>query len=139
MADRPGSGSSLLRFGAAIALVLATFNPTRWNYLRWALDDVAGFGPWKLIVGLLLGACWIFYVRAALQSIGIFGAGMIAALIAAFVWLAVENGWLALGDTNALLWIALLGFGLILGIGLSWSRFRTRVTGQVDVDHGGAG
>ena len=138
MAERPAA-NHLLRFGAAIALVLATFNPTRFNYLRWALDDVAEFGPEKLIVGLLLAGCWIFYVHAALQSIGLLGAALIAAVIAAFVWLAIDNGWLALEDTNALLWIALLGLGVILGIGLSWSRFRSRVTGQVDVDRGGAG
>ena len=127
----------LLRIGAAVALVLATFNPTRVNYLSWAFGDVATFGPWKLIVGLLLAAGWVLYARAALQSIGIVGAGLIAALIGAFVWLAIDAGWLGLEDTNALLWIGLVGFGLILGIGLSWSHFRRRITGQVDVEGDG--
>ncbi len=124
----------VLRIGAAIALVLATFNPTQWSYARWALDDVSSFGPEKLIAGLLLVAGWILYVRAAMQSIGLIGAALIAAVIGAFVWLAIENGWLGLDNTNALLWIGLVGLGLILGIGLSWSHFRRRLTGQVDIE-----
>jgi len=128
---------ALLRIGAAIALVLATFNPTPWSYVRWALDDVATFGPEKLIVGLLLAGAWVLYVRAALQSIGLVGAALIAAVIAALVWLAVDYGWLDPANTSALVWIALVGLGLILGIGLSWSHFRRRLTGQVDIEGDG--
>jgi hypothetical protein len=124
----------LLRIGLAIALVLATLNPTRWNYLRWATESVEEFGPEKLIAGLLLAAAWVLYVRAALQSIGVIGAGLIAGVIACLVWLAVDYGWLDPGNTSALMWIALVGLGVILGIGLSWSHFRRRITGQVDVE-----
>jgi hypothetical protein len=53
------------------------------------------------------------------------------------VWLAVDHGWLDPADTSALMWIALVTFGLILGIGLSWSHFRRRITGQVDVEQDG--
>ncbi len=125
-----------LRIGAAIALVLATFNPSRWSYLRWAFDDLADFTPFQAIVGLLLLAGWILYVRAALHSLGWLGVALIAAVIAACVWLAVQQGWLALESTSVLAWIALVGVGLILGIGLSWSHFRRRITGQVDVEGG---
>jgi hypothetical protein len=127
----------LLRIGAAIALVLATFNPTRWSYLRWATESIESFGPPKLVIGLLLVAAWVLYVRAAMQSIGIVGAGLIAAVIGALVWLAIDSGWLDPGNTSALMWIGLVGFGLILGIGLSWSHFRRRITGQVDVEGDG--
>jgi hypothetical protein len=127
-----------LRIGLAIALVLATLNATRWNYLRWATDSIETFGPEKLIAGLLLAAAWVLYVRAAMQSIGIVGVALIAAVIGAFVWLAVDNGWLDPNNTNALMWIALVAFGLILGIGLSWSHFRRRITGQVDIEEDGA-
>jgi drug/metabolite transporter (DMT)-like permease len=127
-------GGVALRIGLAIALVLATLNPTRWNYLRWATESIEEFGPEKLIAGLLLAAAWVLYVRAALQSIGFVGAALIAGIVAAFVWLAIDKGWLDPDDTSALMWIALIAFGLILGIGLSWSRFRRRITGQVDVE-----
>jgi hypothetical protein len=128
----------LLRIVAAIALVLATYNPTRWSYLRWATDGIETFGPEKLIVGLLLAAAWVLYVRAALQSIGLFGAALIAGVIGCLVWLAIDNGWLASDNWTALKWIGLVGLGLILGIGLSWSHFRRRITGQVDVEDDGA-
>jgi hypothetical protein len=124
----------LLRVGLAIALVLATLNPTRWNYLRWATASIESFGPEKLIAGLLLAGAWVLYVRAAMQSIGLVGAALIASVVAALVWLAVEHGWLDPNNTSALMWIGLVAFGLILGIGLSWSHFRRRITGQVEVD-----
>jgi len=127
----------LLRIGLAIALVLATFNPTRWCYLHWATEGIESFGPPKLVIGLLLAAGWVLYVRAAMQSIGILGAALIAAVIGTLVWLAIDRGWLDPGNTSALMWIGLVGFGLILGIGLSWSHFRRRITGQVDVEGDG--
>ena len=138
MAGTLSFGGLALRVGAAIALVLATFNPSEWSYLRWALAGVEQFTPAKAIVGLLLLAGWILYVRAAMQSIGLVGASLIATVLAAFVWLAVDQGWLELGNTSALVWIALVGLGLILGIGLSWSHFRRRITGQVDIEDDGA-
>ena len=137
MAGTLSFGGLALRVGAAIALVLATFNPSEWSYLRWALAGVEQFTPAKAIVGLLLLAGWILYVRAAMQSIGLVGASLIATVLAAFVWLAVDQGWLELGNTSALVWIALVGLGLILGIGLSWSHFRRRITGQVDIEDDG--
>jgi hypothetical protein len=125
---------ALLRVALAIALVLATLNPTRWNYLRWATDSIETFGPEKLIVGLLLAAAWVLYVRAAMQSIGLVGAALIAGVIGAFVWLAIDNAWLDPTNTSALMWIGLVALGLILGVGLSWSHFRRKITGQVDVE-----
>ena len=131
------AGGAALRVVLAIALVLATLNPTRWNYLRWATESIEEFGPEKLIAGLLLAAAWVLYVRAAMQSIGFVGAALIAGIVGAFVWLAIDNGWLDPANTSALMWIALVSFGLILGIGLSWSHFRRRITGQVDVEQDG--
>jgi hypothetical protein len=131
------AGGVALRIGLAVALVLATLNPTRWNYLRWATESIEEFGPEKLIAGLLLAAAWVLYVRAAMQSIGFVGAALIAGIVAALVWLAVDRGWLDPGNTSALMWIALVSFGLILGVGLSWSHFRRRITGQVDVEQDG--
>ena len=131
-------GGVALRVGLAVLLVLATLNPTRWNYLRWATDSIEGFGPEKLIAGLLLAAAWVLYVRAAMQSIGLVGSALIAAIVGAFVWLAIDKDWLDPGNTDALMWIGLVALGLLLGIGLSWSHFRRRITGQVDVEGDGA-
>jgi len=75
--------------------------------------------------------------RLAMQ-VALGPANPIAGVIASLVWLAVDNAWLAWSDTSAMMWIALVGLGLILGIGLSWSHFRRRITGQVDVEDDGA-
>ncbi|MEL7043681.1 MAG: DUF6524 family protein, partial [Pseudomonadota bacterium] len=41
---------------------------------------------------------------------------------------------LSLEATGALTWIALLVLSLLLGLGMSWSHIRRRLTGQIDVD-----
>ena len=123
-----------LRIGLAILLVLATLNPSPWSYLSWAFAGIEAFTPLKLIAGLFLLAGWVLYVRAAMQSIGLVGAVLIAGVVGALVWLAIDQGWLDPANTSALVWIGLVGLGLILGIGLCWSHFRRRITGQVDVE-----
>ncbi|MGB1208990.1 MAG: DUF6524 family protein [Paracoccaceae bacterium] len=41
---------------------------------------------------------------------------------------------LKLDNAAALHWIGLLAVSLVLGIGLSWSLVRRRLSGQLDVD-----
>jgi len=38
------------------------------------------------------------------------------------------------GSTKTLLWIVLVAVGIVLGVGLSWSKVRQRATGQVEAD-----
>jgi len=45
-----------------------------------------------------------------------------------------DYGFLNPDRPSLLSWIALISIGIILGIGLSWSLLRARVTGQVEVD-----
>jgi hypothetical protein len=73
-------------------------------------------------------------VTATLRSLGLFGVTLLAALMAALVWLAVQNGWLHLGGGSVLAWIAVIATGLILGVGMCWSFVRRRLSGQADVD-----
>jgi hypothetical protein len=136
MADRITARGVFARIGAAIVLVLATHNPTGHSYLGWALDDVTDFTPLQAIFGLVMVGAWILYVRAALHSIGLVGAGLMGAAIACLAWLAVDVGWLDPSKTSSFAWIAEIGLGVILGVGLSWSHFRRRLTGQVDVEGG---
>jgi hypothetical protein len=124
----------LARTAAAIVLVVATYNPSGHSYLGWALRDVRDFTPLQAVLGILLLAGWILYVRAALHALGWIGVGLAAAFIAALVWLLVQQGLLNPQNAGALAWIALIGVGLILGVGLSWSAVRQRLTGQVDVE-----
>lgn len=122
------------RFAAALALVLATYNPTPWNFLRWALDDWAGNLPVLVLCGLVLLIGYIIYFRATLRSIGPFGIVLVAALIGALLWVLADFGWLNVEDQTVMEWIGLVALALILAIGLSWSLVRRHLTGQADMD-----
>jgi hypothetical protein len=58
---------------------------------------------------------------------------LVAALLAAGVWLLVDLGLIALTGSSAFTWVALVLVGVLLGLGLSWSLIRERTTGQFEV------
>ena len=124
----------LLRLVAAIALVLATYNPSGTSYFHWVQ---AGFEPdtaVKALAGVVLVILYIICLRATLRSIGFLGAGLVAALLAAIGWVAVDYGYLNVEDPGLMQWLILIGAGFVLGIGLSWSHVRRALTGQRDMD-----
>jgi len=127
-------GGILLRVVAALALVLLSFNPSGWSYHHWAMTDIGAFSPVKAIVGALLLAAWVLYVRAAFHSLGVLGVALTLLVCAGVVWLLADWGWLEPKQPKTLAWIALVALGLVLGIGLAWSILRRRLTGQVDVE-----
>jgi hypothetical protein len=55
-------------------------------------------------------------------------------VLGTLVWVLTDYGILDPDRPSLLAWISLIIIGIILGIGLSWSLLRTRVTGQVEVD-----
>jgi hypothetical protein len=69
-----------------------------------------------------------------MRSIGVIGAVVVLAFFAAVVWMVVTWGWLDPHNGTAMSWIVLIVLGIILGIGMSWSHVRRRLTGQTDVD-----
>ena len=129
-----GFAGVLARVLAALALVLATFNPSGHSYSHWLASGFPHVTPAQVVVGLVLLIGWVVYVTATLRSLGLFGVTLLLALIAALVWLAVQNGWLHLTGGAALAWIAVVTVGLILGVGMCWSFVRRRLSGQTDVD-----
>jgi len=129
-----GLGGAALRILAALALVLLTFNPSGRSFYHWLARDFPHLTALQLVCGLLLLICWVVYVTATQRSLGFFGVGLLLALFAALVWLAVDSGWLSLAGGSALAWIAVVAVGLILGVGMCWSFVRRRLSGQADVD-----
>ena len=129
-----GASGALARILAALALVLATLNPSGYSYSHWLVQGFPHVTAAQAVVGLLLLICWVVYVTATLRSLGLFGVTLLLALFAALVWLAVQNGWLHLSGGSALAWIAVIATGLILGVGMCWSFMRRRLSGQTDVD-----
>jgi len=81
---------------------------------------------------LLIG--WVFFVRSTLAAIGTLGLVLLAALFAAIVWWLVSQGWLDVSNRSAMAWVVLVILGLMLGVGMSWSHIRRRVSGQASVD-----
>ena len=126
--------SILIRLVFAVVLVAATFNPTGVSYVHWAERAWESEMPLVVLAGLVLLVGYIVYVRATLRSIGVVGVALILAIFAALVWVAIDYGLLTLGDRALTEWLLIAAMSLVLGIGLSWSIIRRRLSGQADVD-----
>lgn len=122
------------RWLIALVLVLVTYNPTAFNYLSWTFDELQVDLPYKLLVGLILVVGYVIFLRATFRSIGIFGIVLIAAIFGVIIWILVDQQMLDPTNRDALIWIILVVVATIMGIGVSWSHVRRRISGQADVD-----
>ena len=129
-----GLAGIAVRILAALGLVLLSFNPSGYSYFHWVAHGFPHLTAAQLVCGLVLLICWVVYVTATQRSLGLFGVGLLLALFAALVWLAVDQGWLRLAGGSSLAWISVIATGLILGVGMCWSFVRRRLSGQTDVD-----
>lgn len=124
----------LLRWLFALVLLATTYNPTPYNYVRW----VADFGRQNIsiaaLAGLILTIGYIIYIRATLRSIGGFGMTLVIALVGAGLWVLHDLGLLKLDNGDLNTWLGLFALSLLLGIGLSWSFIRRKLSGQSDMD-----
>ncbi|HLQ11954.1 MAG TPA: DUF6524 family protein [Steroidobacteraceae bacterium] len=128
------AGGALARMLAAQALVLLTANPSGHSYFHWVAGVFPHLTALQAVCGLLLLIVWVVYATATLRSLGWLGVGLVVALFAALIWLAVSQGWLHLTGGTAWSWLALITTGLVLGIGMCWSFARRRLSGHADVD-----
>ena len=126
--------SFVLRWIFAFVLLAATFNPTDWNFVRWAGVNYATQLPLTVLFGLILFLAYLIYLRATLRSIGVFGMALVAALVAAIVWVLIDWGILALDNRSLNIWLGIFALSVVLGVGLSWSIIQQRISGQADVD-----
>lgn len=124
----------LTRWLFAFCLLAATYNPTPYNFVRWSLDYGQENLSIAVLFGLLLVIGYIIYLRATLRSIGAFGMCLVLALVAALLWVLYDLGILTLDDPGLNTWIGLFALSIVLGVGLSWSIVRRRLSGQADVD-----
>ena len=123
----------LIRWAAALVLVFITYNPTSWNFVRWAMDNYNTNLSVVILLGLVLFVAYAVFVRATLTSIGKIGIGLVIAVIAVLLWVLYDKGLLDPGNATVMTWIGLVGLSFVLGIGLSWSIIRRRISGQLDV------
>jgi hypothetical protein len=120
----------------ALVLVLATYNPAQISFYHWVRGAIGAgnFGAVHAVVGIVLLAGWVVFLRATFQSLGVLGLLLGAAFFAALVWLLVDFGLLATDSVSTMAWVTIVCLALLLAIGMSWSHVRRRMTGQVDVD-----
>lgn len=124
----------LPRWIFAFVLVAATYNPTPFNYVRWAAEAWQAQMPLVALAGVVLAIGYVIFLRATFRSIGAVGIFLVLALSGALIWVLVDFGIVSLDKPGLLTWIGLVVVSLILGIGLSWSIVRRQLSGQADVD-----
>jgi len=124
----------LIRWGFALVLVMATYNPTNWNLVRWGMANSADSLPVVVLIALIVLLGWIIYIRATFRSIGPVGIVLVLAVVGALVWVFYDQGWLDVGNATVMTWIGLIALSLVLGIGMTWSIIRRAISGQLDVD-----
>lgn len=126
--------SFLIRWALAFLLLAATYNPTEWNFYRWAMTNFDSNLPVTVLFGLVLLVGYIIYLRATLRSIGLFGMILILAIIGTLLWVAYDQGWILLDNPTVVTWIGIFALSIVLAVGLSWSIVRRAISGQADVD-----
>lgn len=122
------------RFLIAFAMVAVTWNPTRFNFLRWAYNNWSEILPVVLSFGLIMLVGWIVFVRATMRSLGIFGLILAAGIAGALFWVLLFYGLIDREDGLLIKWVALILVSAILTAGMSWSHLRRRWSGQADID-----
>jgi hypothetical protein len=124
----------LIRWLFAFVLVVATYNPTQWNYIRWAEANYDARLSLVVLFGLVLFVGYVIFLRATLRSIGPFGMFLVLAIVAVLVWVLYDLGFLSMEDSDQMVWLGIVALSAVLGTGLSWSIIRRRLSGQYDMD-----
>ena len=131
------------RFLVALLMVGVTWNPTRYNYVRWAYAQVSAGSdrqhtlPLVAFVGVVLLIAWIFYIRTTARTLGTIGVVLAAGLCATIYWVLAVYGVVGTENPGVLQWLALFLFAVILAMGMSWSHVRRIWAGQTDVERVG--
>jgi hypothetical protein len=123
-----------MRLLGALAVVLLTYNPSGYSFYHWALRGLSAITAVKAFAGALLLVGWVVCLRTAFVSLGALGLLLSVLVLGTLVWMLSDYGILNPDSPSLLSWVTLIVIGVILGIGLSWSLLRARVTGQVEVD-----
>lgn len=123
-----------IRWLFAFVLVAATYNPTPYNYVRWAAENYQTTLSITVLLGIVLFIAYVIFFRATLRSIGPFGMILVLALLGGIVWVLYDFGLLNLEDPGQMTWLGIVALSAVLGVGLSWSIIRRRLSGQVDMD-----
>jgi putative flippase GtrA len=123
-----------IRFVIAFLLVALTWNPTRFNFVEWAMVQWSAMAPLVAFAGLVLLMGWIFFLRTTARALGVLGIVLCTALAAVVLWILFYYGLISTESSQLLGWIVLMLFAAILAAGMSWAHLRNRWSGQATVD-----
>lgn len=124
----------LLRWLFAFFLLAITYNPTSFNFVRWANDNWESSLPLIVLGGLVLLVIYVVFLTAVFRGIGRLGVTLILAVFAALIWVLYDFGWLSLDNPSALTWIGLIAMSVVLAIGMYWGILWRRISGQIEAD-----
>ena len=125
----------LWRLIPALALVFLTYNPLGWSYYHWVMGPEGGDNlPLKVLAGIVLLIGYGVYLTATFKSMGPIGVIIVVAFFLVLLWVFYYYNWLTPDNPTEFAWIALIILALTLAIGMSWSGFWRRMTGQVTTD-----
>lgn len=122
------------RWLIALFLVLGTYNLSGYSYFHWLIDMESGQWLSKLFVGLVLGICYVTYILATVRSLGVYGIVIWAALFACLAWLMIDIGVVERLNIGTFVMGILIILANVLGVGVSWSYVRSRLSGQQDTN-----
>jgi hypothetical protein len=129
--------SVLLRWMVALFGVFATYNPSGYSYLHWLQQD-DGLISLRVLAGVALVIFYVVYLRATLRSLGPIGIGLAFALFGSVAWLLTQWHLVDLSRPDDQSVVSLAIAASVLGIGMSWSAIRYRISGQYDSEDVGA-
>jgi hypothetical protein len=120
------------RWLGALFVVMATYNPSGVSYYHWLIDLDDTRWPLKALVGLIMAILNMLFLIISMRSMrrgGLLSAAIFSAVV---VWTLRDYGYLH--GITFWSWITVMLFfmGSILGLGISWSHIRGRLSGQAD-------
>ena len=126
----------ILRLFFALILVLLTYNPSTYSYYDWVVASFDEFNVLVVPAGIILLIGWTMYIRATLRSLGPWGLALCFGLFGSLLWVVIDWGVVDVKNIAAISWIVEVIMALVLGVGMSWSHVRRKISGQVDVEDG---
>jgi Family of unknown function (DUF6524) len=131
VANPPIKPVSLLakRWLISAAVVFATYNPSGHSYYHWLMRP-EGSTPLKAAAGIFLLASATALARMAYVSLGYAGIGAVVAIIFGSILFRIGLGWFGFADVVFTTYTVLLWISTVLGVGLSWSYFQRRLSGE---------
>jgi hypothetical protein len=122
----------VVRLLAVMLLVGGTYNPGGYSYYHWVTLGQGGMLASKLCLGLVIVIGFFVCINATVRSLGLLLLVPVLAVIAASIWLLADWGWIDLRERMQRTLVAEASLVLLLGLGVSFSLIRYRLSGQLD-------